>query len=88
MKVLSFNIRCPWRDRDGINDFIHRAGLIYDKIETEQPEVIAFQEVAGLPVNGQVSAITWNALTDLYSDLYNGQILGEGQYPGFETGVQ
>ena len=49
--------------------------------------VIAFQEVAGLPVNGQVSAITWNALTDLYSDLYNGQILGEGQYPGFETGV-
>lgn len=50
--------------------------------------VIAFQEVAGLPVNGQVSAITWNALTDLYSDLYNGQILGEGQYPGFETGVQ
>ena len=50
--------------------------------------VIAFQEVAGLPVNGQVSAITWNALTDLYSDLYNGQLLGEGQYPGFETGVQ
>ena len=49
--------------------------------------VIAFQELAGLPVTGQVSAITWEALTDLYSDLYNGQLLGEGQYPGFETGV-
>ncbi|MBQ9098030.1 MAG: peptidoglycan-binding protein [Clostridia bacterium] len=49
--------------------------------------VIAFQELSGLPVNGQVSALTWEALTDLYSDLYNGQILGEGQYPGFETGV-
>ncbi|MBE6691425.1 MAG: spore cortex-lytic protein [Ruminococcaceae bacterium] len=49
--------------------------------------VIAFQELAGLPVTGQVSAITWEALGDLYSDLYNGQILGEGQYPGFETGV-
>ena len=49
--------------------------------------VIAFQELSGLPVSGQVSAITWEALTDLYSDLYNGQLLGEGQYPGFETGV-
>ncbi len=49
--------------------------------------VIAFQELAGLPVTGQVSAVTWNALTDIYSDLYNGQLLGEGQYPGFETGV-
>ncbi len=49
--------------------------------------VIAFQELAGLPVNGQVSALTWTALADLYSDLYNGKLLGEGQYPGFETGV-
>ena len=48
--------------------------------------VIAFQELTGLPVNGQVSAITWTALADLYSDLYSGQLLGEGQYPGFETG--
>ena len=50
--------------------------------------VIAFQELAGLPVNGQISAISWKALTDLYSDLYNGQILGEGQFPGFEMGVE
>ncbi|MBQ9801533.1 MAG: peptidoglycan-binding protein [Clostridia bacterium] len=48
--------------------------------------VIAFQEQFGLPVNGAVSAITWNAITDVYSDLYNGAILGEGQYPGFEIG--
>ena len=48
--------------------------------------VIAFQEEAGLPINGQVSAVTWNAITSLYSDLYTGQQLGEGQYPGFETG--
>lgn len=45
MKIVSFNIRCPWRDRDGKNDFIHRAGMVYDKIKTELPEVIAFQEV-------------------------------------------
>ena len=49
--------------------------------------VLAFQELAGLPTSGQVAAITWNAITDLYSDLYNGSILQEGQYPGFETGA-
>lgn len=48
--------------------------------------VIAFQEQFGLPVNGQVGAITWEAITDIYSDLYNGAGLAEGQYPGFEIG--
>ena len=48
--------------------------------------VIAFQELAGLPVSGTVAAVTWNAITDLYSDLYKGQRLGEGQYPGFDVG--
>ena len=48
--------------------------------------VIAFQELAGLPVNGSVSAITWEAIADLYSDLYGGAQLGEGQYPGFSLG--
>ncbi|MBQ9777326.1 MAG: peptidoglycan-binding protein [Clostridia bacterium] len=48
--------------------------------------VIAFQRQFALPVNGQVGAITWEAITDIYSDLYNGAALGEGQYPGFEIG--
>ena len=48
--------------------------------------VIAFQEQFRLPVNGTVGAITWNAITDVYSDLFNGARLGEGQYPGFEIG--
>jgi endonuclease/exonuclease/phosphatase family metal-dependent hydrolase len=44
MKIVSFNVRCAYRE-DGINSFIHRAGLIYDKVMQEKPEVIAFQEV-------------------------------------------
>jgi endonuclease/exonuclease/phosphatase family metal-dependent hydrolase len=44
MKVVSFNIRTLW-DRDGINSFIHRIGLIYDKINSEKPDLVAFQEV-------------------------------------------
>ena len=43
MKIVTFNIRCAW-NTDGINSFIHRAGLIYDKINAENPDIIAFQE--------------------------------------------
>ena len=48
--------------------------------------VEAFQEVVGLPVSGLVNAVTWGAITDLYSDLYIGSRLGEGQYPGSPVG--
>ena len=48
--------------------------------------VRAFQEVVGLPVSGLVNAVTWGEITDLYSDLYVGSRLGEGQYPGFAVG--
>ena len=44
MKIVSWNLRCLW-DGDGINSFIHRAGFIYDKIKSEAPDVIGFQEV-------------------------------------------
>lgn len=48
--------------------------------------VIAFQQLYGIPATGTVGSVTWNAITDLYSDLYNGGRLGEGQYPGYEIG--
>ena len=48
--------------------------------------VIAFQEQFGLPVSGTVSAITWNAVADVYDDLFLGATPGEGQYPGFDVG--
>ena len=48
--------------------------------------VLAFQEQFQLAMTGIVEAVTWKAITDVYSDLYNGAILGEDQYPGFELG--
>ncbi|MBE6596457.1 MAG: spore cortex-lytic protein [Ruminococcaceae bacterium] len=48
--------------------------------------VRAFQELFGITPTGTVGATTWFAITSIYSDLYNGSRLGEGQYPGFETG--
>ncbi len=54
--------------------------------ERTRDAVLAVQALSGLPQTGIVLAPTWNAITDLYSDLYNGANLGEGQYPGFEVG--
>ncbi len=51
-----------------------------------QASVEAFQRTVGLPVSGLVNAVTWGAITDLYSDLYIGARLGEGQYPGQALG--
>jgi peptidoglycan hydrolase-like protein with peptidoglycan-binding domain len=48
--------------------------------------VKAIQSLSGLEANGVVGAITWEAVTSLYSDIVNGSRLNEGQYPGFEIG--
>lgn len=48
--------------------------------------VRALQELCELDVNGVVGALTWDAITSLYSDVVNGSRLSDGQYPGFEIG--
>ena len=52
-----------------------------------QQAVLSFQRFAGIEPTGTVASVTWNALADLYSDLYNGSRLGEGQFPGYEIGA-
>ncbi len=51
--------------------------------ERTQDAVIALQELAGLTPNGVVGLLTWEAIADLYSDLYNGSRVNDGQYPGY-----
>lgn len=51
-----------------------------------QEAVMQVQQLLGLPPTGSVEARTWTAITDLYSDLYAGSQLGEGQYPGYAVG--
>ncbi len=55
--------------------------------ERTQEAVIAFQNLEGLEPTGIVSASTWTAITDLYDALYRGNMLQDGQYPGFEVGA-
>ncbi len=45
LKIVTFNIRTVYMG-DGINAFVHRAGLIWDTIKKESPDVIGFQEVS------------------------------------------
>lgn len=45
MKIVTFNLSCDWDSCDGKNSFIHRAGMIYEVLRAEMPDIIAFQEV-------------------------------------------
>ena len=56
-------------------------------METQQA-VEAFQQLAGLPVNGIVGVTTWDGIATLYSDLRTGNAQRLGQYPGTELGTQ
>lgn len=49
-------------------------------------DVIILQNILGLEATGNVDLITWNAIAGLYSDLYNGSRINEGQYPGYDIG--
>ena len=52
-----------------------------------QNAVLTFQRLFGIPQTGTVAAATWLALTTVYSDLYNGGRLNEGQFPGYNVGA-
>ncbi len=51
-----------------------------------QAAVEAFQGLFDIPVTGIVIATTWNAIADVYEDLFLGNRLSPGQYPGFSVG--
>ncbi len=47
--------------------------------------VSAFVNLFGLPGNPErVSAQDWNAIVNVYEDLYRGSTVNEGQYPGYD----
>ena len=47
-------------------------------------QVRAFKELFNIPGNPErVSATTWNAIANIYDDLYTGTNVNEGQFPGY-----
>lgn len=77
-----------------LQEYINYIAQFYSEIPTlpvtgyfgtqTETAVITLQSIFGIEPNGTVAAATWDAITNLYSDLYNGTRLGEGQYPGYE----
>ena len=51
-----------------------------------QVAVTIFKEIFGLNPTPIVSADTWNEITSVYRDLYDGQLASGGQNPGFDIG--
>lgn len=50
-----------------------------------QKAVTAFQQKFGISATeGRVNALTWRAIASVYEDLYNGNLVARGQYPGYE----
>ena len=48
-------------------------------------QVIAFKKVFDLPSDtARVNAPIWNAIASIYDDLYTGNSVREGQYPGYD----
>ena len=50
-------------------------------------QVSAFKTIFNLPgTKDRVNAPTWNAISNIYDDLYTGNTVNEGQYPGYTIG--
>ena len=43
MKIVTYNIRNVY-EKDGVNSFVHRAGMIVDTILEKDPDIICIQE--------------------------------------------
>ncbi len=79
-----------------LQEYLNYVARVYTELPTlpvtgyfgtqTQNAVLTFQRLFGIEPTGTVAAVTWLALTTLYSDIYNGSRLGEGQFPGYDVG--
>ena len=47
--------------------------------------VNAYARLFGLPERGDVNYVLWNSISNLYSDLLQGEDKSFGQYPGYSV---
>ena len=84
LKIVSYNLRCVWSKGDGVNCFIHRGGMILDKIEREQPDVLCFQEC--VPSHADFLRKHLNGYTFIFNQR-NADYSGEGLALAIKNGV-
>ena len=78
-----------------LQEYLNYVARVYTEIPTvpvtgyfgtqTQNAVLTFQRLFGIPQTGTVAAATWLALTSIYSDIFNGTRLNEGQFPGYNV---
>ena len=80
-----------------LQNYLNYIGIYYPSIprltadgifgETTAEAVAEFKRLFDIPGDPErVSVQTWDAITNVYDDLYNGGTVNEGQYPGYDLG--
>lgn len=80
-----------------LQEYLAYIAETYDQIPKVTPDgvfgpltrdaVAAFQSLFAIPaISGVVGGATWNAITSVYEDLYQGHRATEGQFPGYMVG--
>ena len=78
VKIVTYNLRCVWLwTKEGINNFAFRAGLVYEKIKRENPDIIAFQEVVSTHLDVLQKLLPEY---EFYGHYRNADYTGEGLY--------
>ena len=79
-----------------LQEYLNYIGQTYDQIPSvpvtgyfgalTYNAVAAFQRLFAIEESGTVNLETWNAITEIYEDLYSGNTTSPGQYPGYTIG--
>lgn len=79
-----------------LQEYLNYIGQTYDQIPSvpvtgyfgalTYNAVAAFQRLFAIEESGTVNLETWNAITEIYEDLYSGNTTSAGQYPGYTIG--
>ena len=78
-----------------LQSYLNDIAEVYDSIpkipvtgyfgEQTAAALSAFLDTFGIPgTRGSVNGAIWNAIGEVYSDLYLGRQASEGQFPGYE----
>ncbi len=79
-----------------LQEYLNYISQTYDQIPTvpvtgyfgalTYNAVAAFQRLFAIEESGTVDLETWNAIAEIYEDLYSGNTTSTGQYPGYSIG--
>lgn len=83
-------------DVEYLQEYLRTISSVYPEIPTVEVDgifgelteaaVIEFQEMRGITPDGNVGAVTWEQIGEVYDEIILGYERSEGQYPGYDIG--